>query len=144
MAQFFENYASALEMVGACVAQLGWPELEERYSQCFKDYIHVNGNDATLKQWREHRKRERERYRNDARKIVERNSGKKFSGDMDRLDWYVMAFSMQGEITVQSWDYATIDAFNPWFWSDAVKDASCAYVGEFVRRRRDELVRLVG
>lgn len=143
LAQFFENYASALEIAGACVAQLGWPELAERYAACVKDYIHVNGNDATLEQWRQHRVAERERYRSEARAIFERNSGKEFSGDLDRLDWYVWNFCARGEITIQAWDYATIDAFNPWFYSDEAKEASSVYITTFAQSRREDLVRLV-
>ncbi|MBP6689192.1 MAG: hypothetical protein KA153_04315 [Hyphomonadaceae bacterium] len=142
LAQFFENYQSALETAESCVSQLGWPELEERYKACFRDYIHVGGKDATLKQWREHRGKERERYRREAREILRRTTGKPFDGDLERLDWFVWTFCARGDIRVQEWDYATIDAFNPWFYTDAVKEASSTYIATFARSRRDELVRI--
>jgi hypothetical protein len=142
LSQFFENYNSALEMVGSCVVKLGWFELADRYAACLKDYIHINGKDATLKQWREHRRKEHERYRREARAIVESNLGKKFTGDANRLDEYVWYFCARGDIKVKGWNYATIAAFNPWFCSDAVKEESSASIAAFAHNHRDELVRL--
>lgn len=142
LAQFFNNYDSALEVAATSVQQLNWPELTERYAACFEDYIHVNGKDATLQQWREHRKSERERYRKEVREILEHATGRPLDGDLESLDWYVWTFCARGDIRVQEWDYATIDAFNSWFYSDAVKQASSDYIAAFARNRRDELIRL--
>ncbi len=142
IAQFFGNYESALEFAGACVSQLGWPELKDRYDKAFTDYIHVNGEDATLDQWRAHRASEHERYRREAKAKVEQASGKPFDGDMEKLDRWVWMFAARGDFAIQGWEHPCVDEFNAWFYSDATKDSSSRYILAFAQGRRDELARI--
>jgi hypothetical protein len=141
LAQFFENYASSLERAHASVIQLGWTDLAERYAGAFTQYIHVDGRDATLKEWRDHKAKEHERYRRETRAILKRNTGKEFEGDMALLDWYVMAFAVQGEIRIQGWDYPAVDEFNAWFFADDTMAASAIHIADFASAHRDELMR---
>lgn len=142
LAQFFENYASSLELANSCVAQLGWSEFSERFDLGFTDYIHVDGRDATLDEWRRHKAREQERYRQETRKILSESGDEKFAVDPEKVDWFMMMFGARGDIKIQGWDYAHIDGFNGWFYSEATKAESSARICAFALSRRDELARI--
>jgi len=141
VAQFFENFDDVLEMAQSAINDLAWPELSERYSQAVAEYIHIEGAEVTVAEWRTYRANERQRMKSAAREVI-RKAGKEYVGDEETLLFHYLDFVQRGLIEESYWDYPLCDAFKFWFWSAACKTASIQYVGNYIRMNRSELCRV--
>jgi hypothetical protein len=161
--QFIDNYSSALALAHRLIAKLEWPELFERFDLAFREQVGDPLNpkprqepwgpddDAACAARRElmidrlalQKTRWRPWARRRERAFFERLS------DLMLDRWYNDAVE-SGEIAADdepATDYEegpteAADAFDDWFYRDETKAASRIFIGDYIKRHRDDLCRL--
>ena len=159
--QFCDNYENALELAHRYIAELGWPELFQRFDLAFREQAGDPGNPqrkwaaypeadvwpAKREQVIAHLARKHTRWRPWARR-------RKAAGFAQFSDTILNTFYHRaveaGEIVpddqpapeVEPIPTEAAEAFDDWFYRDATKAASRTFVGDYIRRHQDELCRL--
>ena len=159
--QFACNYENVLELAYGYVAELGWPELFERFDLAFREQAGDPGRPALRREeWRggedwptrrarivAHLALKATRWRPWARRAEEAayasltdTIGNTFfnraveAGTIDP--------GAQPVLVVEGPPTEAADAFDDWFYRDATKAASRTFVGDHIRRYRNDLCRL--
>lgn len=161
--QFVDNYASALALAHRLIAKLEWPELFERFDCAFREQVGDPRNPQPRQEpwgpdddaaWAANRERmirrlavANTRWRPWARRR-EMASLERFT-DTILSTWYNQAVE-RGEIVpdeeaateVEQAPEEAAEAFDDWFYRDETRAASRIFVGDYIKRHRDDLCRL--
>lgn len=164
--QFVENYEYALKLAHPLIKQLDWREMWQRFDAAFREQAgdpadprlrplpaYYAGPDAP--EWPARRERikrdlvdaQAPLWRPDLRlqwkRLLSRTS------DIELHDIYVRAVE-RGRVMpfdrpdgyFESLPHQAADAFNDWLFDSDTKAASWRWIGDYIRRNRDEIVRL--
>ena len=159
--QFVENYESALELAHPYIAKLGWSELLERFDLAFREQAgDPKRPQLRREKWPEfddwsakrertivHLARKHTKWRPWARRREEATFAQFPDTILNTL--YNRAVEA-GEIIPDNEPEPMAEpilteaagAFDDWFYRDTTKAASCTFVGDYIRRQRDDLCRL--
>lgn len=159
--QFIDNYESALELAYPYVAKLGWPELFEHFDLAFRE----QAGDPQRPQVKREEWPDRDDWPAKRERIIRHLAEKetrwrpwaraRAAASLERIPdtilntWYNRAME-SGEIAPTEEPRPAVDpvpteaaeAFDDWFYLAETRTASRAFVGDYIRRHRDDLCRL--
>ncbi len=161
--QFVDNYASSLKLAHQAIAKLGWPELFERFDLAFREQVGDPRNpkprhepwgpddDSAAAARRERmigrlalqNSRWRPWARRRERELLERYSdvllSRLYNDSVERGE---IVPDDEPSYAFEEGPTEAADAFDDWFYRDETKAASRIFVGDHIRRHRDDLCRL--
>ena len=158
--QFVDNFSKSLAPAYRLIAQLGWPELLDRFDRAFREQVGDPENPKPrMEPWseadeaatdRQHMIREIARSKTRWRPWARRREEQMLALFSDTLlSGLYMSAQVAGQIPVSHSDEEeeelptdAAEAFDDWFYLAETKEASKVHVGAYIERHRDELCRL--